>query len=63
MTGVYHTVEGDLHVSSSEHRCEYDDIDAEFKGVDKDEIDEDMLRRDDRREGVRDTLADEIEGM
>jgi hypothetical protein len=28
-----------------------------------DEIDEDMLRHDDPREGVRDALAEEMEGM
>lgn len=58
--GVYHTLEGEVHVSSSERLSEYGDVGAELKGVDIDEIDEDMLRRDDRREGVRDRLA---EGM
>lgn len=61
--GVYPTVEGEVHVSSSERRWEYGDVGAELRGVDIDEIDEGMLRRDDRREGVRDMLAEEMEGM
>lgn len=61
--GVYHTVEGEEHVSASERLLQYGELGAELKRVDADEIDEEILRCDDRREGVRDVLAEEMEGI
>lgn len=60
---MYHTVEGEVHDSSSERLWEHGDVGAELKGVESDDIDEEILRRDDRREGVRDMLAEETDCM
>jgi hypothetical protein len=57
----YHTDGGDEH--ASERVRELGELGAELRGVKADEIDEEMLRRDDRREGVRDMFAEEVEGM
>lgn len=60
---MYHTVEGEVHVSSSERLWEYGDVGAELSGVRIEEVDEDVLRLDDRREHVRETLVEDMEGM
>jgi hypothetical protein len=58
---VFHAEYGEVHVS--ERGRELGDVGAELGGVDNDDIDDEMLRRDDRREGVRDVLAEEMEDM
>lgn len=57
------TVEGEEHETVSVRLWEHGELGGELNCVDADEIDEEMLRRDDRREGVRDMLTEETEGM
>jgi hypothetical protein len=61
--GVYQTVDGEVHVNSRECRWEPGDVGAELSGDDSNDLDEHMLRLDDRREDARDGLAEETEGM
>jgi len=57
---VYQTVDGEVQVSSRECLGKPGDEGAELSGDDSSDLDEHMLRLDDRREDVRDEHA---EGM
>lgn len=61
--GVYHTVDGEVQVSSTECLWKPGDVGAELCGDDSNDLDEHMLCLDDRREDVRDEHAEETEGM
>jgi hypothetical protein len=61
--GVDQTVDGEVQVSSMECLWELGDVGAELSGDDINDLDEHMLRLDDRREDVRDEHAEEMEGM
>lgn len=57
---MYQTVDGEVQVSSRECLGKPGDVGAELSGDDSSDLDEHMLRLDDRREDVRDEHA---EGM
>lgn len=60
---MYQTVDGEVQVSSRECLWKPGDVGAELRGDGSNNLDEHMLRLDDRREGVRDELAEETKGM
>lgn len=57
---MYQAVDGEVQVSSRECLGKPGDVGAELSGDDSSDLDEHMLRLDDRREDVRDEHA---EGM